>query len=162
MKKLNNKKTIQILEKEYEISYQKTKALKGKVIPRVKTLQVYRGELDRKSYQFVLMDWLQELANSYIVKRTRYLAKRYGFEYKDIRVKSQKTRWGSCSSRKNLNFNWRLILAPRKCLDYVIIHELAHTKQMNHSASFWRLVEECMPDYEKYALWLRHEGGGLF
>ena len=67
----------------------------------------------------------------------------------------------SCSTAGNLNFNWRLVLAPREVLDYVVIHELAHRREMNHSAAFWRIVEVEMPDYRKYRDWLKKNGSFL-
>lgn len=79
----------------------------------------------------------------------------YGFRYNRVFFKDQKTRWGSCSSEGNLNFNWRLILAPRKILDYVVVHELCHLKYMDHSAKFWKLVEKQIPDYQECKKWLR-------
>ena len=78
-----------------------------------------------------------------------------------ITVRDQKTRWGSCSARGNLNFNWRLILAPEPVLDYVVIHELAHRKEMNHSRRFWEIVEAVMPDYRNQRKWLREHGDQL-
>ena len=78
-----------------------------------------------------------------------------------ITVRDQKTRWGSCSAKGNLNFNWRLILAPEPVLDYVVIHELAHRKEMNHSERFWNLVETVMPDYRNQRRWLKDHGDRL-
>ncbi len=78
-----------------------------------------------------------------------------------ITVRDQKTRWGSCSARGNLNFNWRLILAPEPVLDYVVIHELAHRKEMNHSKQFWDIVEAMMPDYRIQRQWLKEHGDQL-
>ena len=78
-----------------------------------------------------------------------------------ITVRDQKTRWGSCSAKGNLNFNWRLILAPEPVLDYVVIHELAHRKEMNHSDRFWNLVETVMPDYRNQRRWLKDHGDRL-
>lgn len=75
-----------------------------------------------------------------------------------ITIRSQKTRWGSCSSKGNLNFNWRLIMAPGEVLDYVVVHELCHLVYMNHSAMFWKLVEEILPDYRKQRQWLKENG----
>ena len=79
----------------------------------------------------------------------------YQLKYNRIFFRNQKTRWGSCSSKKNLNFNWRLILAPQEILDYVVAHELCHLKYMNHSKSFWNMVEEQIPDYKKRRKWLK-------
>ena len=68
---------------------------------------------------------------------------------------------GSCSSEKNLNFNWKLILAPPEVLDYVVVHELCHLKEMNHSKAFWDEVGKVMPEYETYKLWLKENGWKL-
>ena len=70
----------------------------------------------------------------------------------------QQTRWGSCSSRGNLNFNWRLLLMPERVMDYVIVHELAHRREMNHSAAFWQIVETYLPDYRERRQWLKENG----
>lgn len=85
-----------------------------------------------------------------------------GGEVKAIRIKDQKTRWGSCSSLHNLNFNWRLIMAPGEVLDYVVVHELCHLTHMNHSRDFWNMVEKVMPDYRVYRKWLKDNGNRLF
>ena len=76
-----------------------------------------------------------------------------------ISIREQKTRWGSCSGQGNLNFNWKLILMPPEILDYVVVHELAHRKQMNHSPAFWAEVERILPDWRERRRWLREKGG---
>lgn len=73
----------------------------------------------------------------------------YGFEYKNVRVKNQKSRWGSCSSVGNLNFNYKLLFLPRELARYVVVHELCHLKEMNHSSRFWKLVEKACPDQKE-------------
>lgn len=100
----------------------------------------------------------REKSREVFEQRAAYYAKIMNVSYERIAVRDQKTRWGSCSTRKNLNFNWRLILAPAGVLDYVVIHELAHLQEMNHSTRFWNVVEETMPDYRKYRNWLRENG----
>ena len=91
-------------------------------------------------------------------ERTAYFAKRMGVTYNRITIREQKTRWGSCSSVGNLNYNWKLVLMPPGVLDYVVVHELAHRREMNHSAAFWKVVATWMPDYKKYRKWLRDNG----
>ncbi len=84
-----------------------------------------------------------------------------GGSYTSITIRDQRTRWGSCSSRGTLSFNYRLVFAPPKVLDYVVVHELCHLTHMNHSKDFWGLVERVMPDYQTYKTWLREHGGEL-
>ena len=78
--------------------------------------------------------------------------------YGRITIRNQKTRWGSCSSKGNLNFNVALMLVPEEVMDYVVVHELTHRKEMNHSQSFWTEVERVCPEYRKYRAWLKKEG----
>lgn len=84
-----------------------------------------------------------------------------GVTFGRVTIRCQQTRWGSCSSRGNLNFNCLLMLAPEGVLDYVVVHELAHRKQMNHSALFWQEVARECPDYKKSLRWLKDRGGAL-
>ncbi len=97
-------------------------------------------------------------AHEYIKPRCQQLAKKYGFVYKDIKISSANTRWGSCSSKKYLNFSYRLVMAPKDCIDYVIIHELCHLKEMNHSARFWKHVSQIMPEYREKEKHLKEYG----
>jgi len=101
-------------------------------------------------------------AQQVFARKVAWYARQMQVSYGTVTIRAQKTRWGSCSSRGNLNFNWRLILAPEPVLDYVVIHELAHRKEMNHSAGFWRIVEEIMPDYRQYRGWLKQYGDCLY
>ena len=108
---------------------------------------------------------LQELAaqaSRVIPERVAYYARIVGVTYGRITIRNQKTRWGSCSSGGNLNFNCRLMKAPTSVLDYVIVHELCHRLEMNHSPRFWALVEQVMPDYRVHRKWLREHGSSLF
>jgi predicted metal-dependent hydrolase len=92
--------------------------------------------------------WLRHKAKIYIPKRVQELSKHAGFNYKKITIRSQKTRWGSCSADGRLSFNYRLIRFREKVVDYVIIHELCHLKELNHTKKFWDLVERFCPDYK--------------
>lgn len=80
-------------------------------------------------------------------KRTEELNGAYGFSYKDLKVRDQKTRWGSCSKKGNLNFNFKIIFLPPRLRDYIIVHELCHLKEFNHSPRFWKLVARTFPDH---------------
>ncbi|MCD8103830.1 MAG: M48 family metallopeptidase [Lachnospiraceae bacterium] len=90
-----------------------------------------------------------QAALSYLPQRVAYYAARMGVNYGRITIREQKTRWGSCSSAGNLNFNWKLMLVPPELLDYVVVHELAHRREMNHSPQFWAIVEKELPDYRE-------------
>ena len=103
----------------------------------------------------------RKAAREYFPKRVSHYARMLGVTYGKISIRDQKTRWGSCSSEGNLSFNWRLILAPPDVLDYVVIHELCHRKEMNHSKEFWALVESLMPEYKERRKWLRENGNNL-
>lgn len=104
---------------------------------------------------------LAEEALKVIPERVEYFAKVIGVTYGKITVRNQKTRWGSCSSKGNLNFNCLLMLAPPEVLDYVVVHELCHRKQMNHSKAFWSEVEKVLPDYKEARKWLKEEGSQM-
>ena len=94
--------------------------------------------------------------------RAAHWAPKLGVTFGRVRVKDQRSLWGSCSPQGNLNFNWRLTLAPFEVLDYVVIHELAHRVEMNHSRRFWARVEEHCPDYKVHRRWLRKNGEALY
>lgn len=85
-----------------------------------------------------------------------------GVKYSKINIRDTKTRWGSCSSSKALSFSWRLILAPVEVMEYVIVHEVCHLKEMNHSEKFWRLVFQLFPNYFDAKLWIKRNGKNLF
>ncbi len=104
---------------------------------------------------------LTKKARQYIGARCEVYARIIGVDYNRIAIRRQQTRWGSCSSKGNLNFNMLLMLAPIEVIDYVVIHELCHRKQMNHSRQFWALVESAMPDYKVHRQWLKDNGARL-
>lgn len=104
---------------------------------------------------------LAEEARAYIPQRAAYFASLLGVDYGRITIRCQKTRWGSCSSKGNLNFNCLLMLTPPEIIDYVTAHELCHRLQMNHSEKFWREVESVIPDYKTRRKWLRENGNAI-
>lgn len=104
---------------------------------------------------------LARQARQTIPERAAYFAPLVGVSYGRITIRSQHTLWGSCSSKGNLNFNCLLMLTPPEVLDYVVVHELCHRKEMNHSARFWAEVERILPDYEIQRKWLRENGTAL-
>ena len=104
----------------------------------------------------------KKLAKKYLIERGEYWAKKYGKDVKKIKITSAKTRWGSCTSQWNINLTYRLMYTHSKAVDYVIIHELAHLKYMNHSKKFWNHVEEMMSDYKVWDRWLRDSGRNIW
>lgn len=101
---------------------------------------------------------LAEEAAAYIPGRVSFYAREIGVNYGRITIRNQKSRWGSCSSEGNLNFNCLLMLAPPEIIDYVVVHELCHRLEMNHSPCFWAEVERILPDYKKRRKWLKDNG----
>ena len=101
---------------------------------------------------------LKAKAKRIIPEKVAVFSKIIGVNYGRISIRSQKTRWGSCSGKGDLNFNCLLMLAPPEVMDYVVVHELCHRKEMNHSKAFWREVEKVIPDYKTHLQWLKDEG----
>lgn len=108
-----------------------------------------------------LQGWYIRLAKSYLPGRTALLADRWDMKFNRVAVRAQKTRWGSCSSLGNISLNWKLVKVPVWVSDYIITHELAHTRVMNHSPIFWAQVEQLLPDYREARLWIRQYGAFL-
>ena len=100
-------------------------------------------------------------AAHFIPQRIAYFFPKIGVTYGKINIRSQRTRWGSCSARGNLNFNCLLMLTPPEVMDYVVVHELCHRKELNHSPKFWAEVEKIMPDYKEQRQWLKENGSSL-
>ena len=101
---------------------------------------------------------LTKKAREVITQKVRYYAPLVGVDYGRIAIRRQRSRWGSCSSKGNLNFNCLLMLLPEAVIDYVVVHELCHRKQMNHSVAFYRELERVFPEYRKWQKWLKENG----
>lgn len=104
---------------------------------------------------------LADLALKVIPVKVKHYASLMNVQYGRITIRNQKTRWGSCSGKGNLNFNCLLMLAPDEVVDYVVVHELCHLIEMNHSKAFWGQVENVMPDYKKHRKWLKDHGNEI-
>jgi predicted metal-dependent hydrolase len=108
-----------------------------------------------------LLDWLRTQAKADFSMRVAHHAANLGVQPKRITVRDQNTRWGSCSTTGTISFSWRLIFAPKYVLDYVVAHEVAHLREMNHGQRFWRLVRETMPETQQARTWLKQHGAEL-
>lgn len=108
-----------------------------------------------------LKEWYRHEAFKVFKERTRFYSEILKLYPNNIRVKEQKSLWGSCSTKNNINFNWKLIMAPPAVLDYIVVHELCHLKHRDHSKNFWGLVEQIIPDYKEKRSWLRENGRSL-
>ena len=125
------------------------------------TLRLVVPEATVETLRAALEAWYRLQGRRIFAERAAYWNAQFGFSYGRIAIRDQKSRWGSCSRQGNLNFNWRLLLAPLAALDYIVIHELAHLKEGNHSPRFWALVAEKCPDYRQHRDWLRRHGPEL-
>lgn len=110
----------------------------------------------------ILTRWYKQAAKTDFEHRLQHWSHQLGVSYQGFRVKDQRTRWGSCSSTGNINLNWRLIQAPPEIIDYVVVHELCHLLEMNHSARFWAHVAKAFPAYQESQQWLKQHGASLY
>ena len=109
----------------------------------------------------LLSQWYQQQARQHLGERLEFWSAESGLSYQSLKIRSYKSRWGSCDQRRRITLNERLIMAPAEIVDYVIIHELCHLVHLNHSAPFWQLVAEYCPDYQQRRRWLRNNGHQL-
>lgn len=110
-------------------------------------VQVYAAE--QSAVRRLLESWYRDQAEMVFARHMRPIAQALDVQYSQVSVRAQRTRWGSCSSRGSINLNWRLMLMPTRLMDYVLAHELAHLREMNHSPAFWALVESVFADYRE-------------
>lgn len=149
--------------KLYQVNERTPKKGEGNVWLEEDELRVVCEDHSPEVIKGLLEEWYRQAARLRFESRVHYFTLQYDFgkEVNRIFIKDQKSRWGSCSSKCNLNFNYRLIMAPDEVLDYVVVHELCHLKHMNHSREFWEAVEQIQPEYNQYREWLRKNGNTL-
>lgn len=134
------------------------------ILKHIDEIKKKKAEYELYAPSALTKDEIHELANKaleYIPERVAYFAKLIGVSFGRITIRNQKTRWGSCSSKGNLNFNCLLMLMPPEVIDYVVVHELCHRKEMNHSKAFWSEVEKVLPEYKTQVKWLKDEGSNI-
>lgn len=123
-------------------------------------LKVYLSNCE-KNHQEIrdsIIDFYRKKATDILSERTKIYSELMKVRPKKITIKDQKTIWGSCSSKGNLNYNYRIIMAPMEIIDYIVVHELCHLVHMNHSKEYWNTVELVLPDYERRRQWLKDNG----
>jgi len=119
-----------------------------------------RGRVEEARNLFV--EWYKREAKEKIEGRVRYYSDRFHLFPKGTRITGAKSRWGSCSRDNRLSFSWRIIMAPLRIIDYILVHELVHIKEKNHSRNFWAALENILPDYRERRIWLRKNGHRLW
>jgi predicted metal-dependent hydrolase len=105
-----------------------------------------------------MIEWYRDRARTIVAELVSTQADRMGLSIRGIRITGAQRRWGSCSSSGNLNFSYRIVMAPEEVIRYVVVHELSHLVEQNHSQRFWSLLERIMPEYRKHRSWLRENG----
>lgn len=154
IKKYNEKDKFMFFWDEYELTYD----WESKIV-EFDWMNFFLNKKYKSKASDLFADFYKKEAKKYIEKRINFIAEQNKLEFNSLKITSAKTRWGSCTSAKNINFSYRLIMAPIKTIDYVIVHELAHLTEMNHSKDFWYLVEKMMKDlypwdYKVHKKWL--------
>lgn len=156
--KLNKIKNIEILGEIYEVETKKT--LRNSLVIMDKKIFVNYSE--KKKIKEIIDKKMRVLASKLIKERTRELAKKYNLDYGRVGIKNQSSRFGSCSGRGCLNFNWQIILFPVDKFEHVILHELTHLTVKNHSKSFWGQLSRYDNNWQENNKWLKKEGTKRF
>ncbi|MDE2588887.1 MAG: M48 family metallopeptidase [Patescibacteria group bacterium] len=151
-------KKVQYLGKYYDLKIKYNGKDEKILFKKGKFIANLNSSSDSKTIKQLYISWLKSRATRIIEKRISLYAKKIGVNPSKILIKDQKMRWGSATKKASLNFNWHILKAPIKIIDYVVVHELCHLKIHDHSQSFWNLVGSIMPDYELRKQWLRLNG----
>jgi predicted metal-dependent hydrolase len=159
--KLVNGETIEILDHTFKLKFYKKHANpKAYIETNTQTIHVFSTN-NKAEIKALVKNTLIEHARKLTKHKSKYFVNRLDIDYKKISIREQRSRWGSCSTSGNLNFNWKIILAPRSVFNYVIAHEVSHLIEHNHSKNFWTLVEKLHPNYKKDKDWLKTHANEL-
>jgi predicted metal-dependent hydrolase len=149
-------RTIPILGELYSLHYLKTNNIKVNINENVVEIHSKRD-----NHQVILTKFLQEKLLLEVTKLVEFFSAEHKLKYNEIKINDSKSKWGTCSSKQDLTFNWRLIFAPPNVVKYLVAHEMSHLIQMNHSQRFWNLVEKLDPNYKAAKFWLKKNGTSL-
>ena len=143
------------LGQPYALQLKEETSKKHVYVERLPDSFLIKGQgLTPEKVKLAMETWYKKNARIKYENRCAYYAPLLGVSYQSIRIKNQKGCWGSCSAKNNLNFNWRLIMGIPEALDYVVVHELCHLRELNHSIRFWKLVASLLPDYKQREAWI--------
>ena len=140
-------KNIEEFVRKYETWITERRA---KLLKRAPLIALPRPRKNSKAYKEA-----RAAARELVTRRLEHFNREYGYTYGTISIRDQKTRWGSCSAKGNLSFNYRIVFLPSELADYLVVHELCHLKEHNHSKRYWELVERAVPDYKKLGAQIR-------
>lgn len=136
------------LKVESNAEEESVKLINGRLLVKTKSKQAH-------DIRDALISWYKDHAEKKLQAKVKRYSKLMNVAPASMNIRDYRARWGSCSSKGNIQFNWKIIIAPNSAVDYVVVHELCHLAEHNHSANFWKLVKAVMPDYEKQRQWLR-------
>jgi len=163
-KKLPESISLRALDEEWNVEYRPTLSKKVEVVEQLNNLTDYEtlvvfGDINdtNKCYR-ALCRWINHRATSELPGFLDLISNETNLEYNSVAIRNQKARWGSCSSNKTISLNQKLLFLPYEYMKYILIHELCHTKHMNHSDKFWKLVEKHDPDYKNKSLITKEKG----
>jgi predicted metal-dependent hydrolase len=154
------------LGEKYTLKIAELDLAKPEVLIQADTIVVYifkglTGESRKQVVKETLIKWYRQCFTEVVEERIEKYSLYLSVSPRKVVVKDQKTRWGSCSEKRNINLNWRLVMAPIEIIDYVVVHELCHLRIMNHSKDFWNLIESTLPNYRESRGWLKVNGSSL-
>ena len=131
------------------------KKMSGKALFFGATVFILTPLMRQKKRMSYFVAWYKKKARQHLRQCVDFYSRELNLQARSVKITSAEKRWGSCSADDNLSFSFRLIMAPADIIDYVIMHELMHIKEKNHSAAFWGLIEACMPEYKTHRRWLK-------
>ena len=147
---------LPVLNQTWQISYETNVLSKrARMIEPTETQLIYCGPEDIDKTCRKLQQWVEKKAHVYFIERLNFLSEHTALDFNKLSFRKQNTRWGSCSHEKNISINVKLIFFSRDIIDYILVHELAHTQHLNHGKHFWNLVAKHIPDYKEHINTLR-------